>query len=227
MICFVALECAAHACRAVPCAAAPGDVWHVALAGLPHVGVCYGYRVSGDGGWDAGLRWDASRALLDPYAPLVNGRRQFGVRDGVEHFAGQAGSRFTGTFDFDSAPFDWGDEEAVRPRYSLADLTIYEMPVRGFTAHESSGLPPELRGTFLGVAEKASYLAELGVTAVELLPVFEWDELEFRRTRNPRDHMTNVWGYSHINFFAPMSRFAAGGAGPAAAAREFKHMVKT
>jgi isoamylase len=62
---------------------------------------------------------------------------------------------------------------------------------------------------------------------VELLPVFEWDELEFRRTHNPRDHMTNVWGYSHMNFFAPMSRFAADGGGPAAAAREFKEMVKT
>lgn len=61
---------------------------------------------------------------------------------------------------------------------------------------------------------------------MELLPVFEWDELEFRRTRNPRDHMTNVWGYSHINFFAPMSRLGSGGAGPEAAAREFKDMVK-
>ncbi len=56
--------------------------------------------------------------------------------------------------------------------------------------------------------------------------MFEYDELEFRRTRNPRDHMTNIWGYSHINFFAPMSRFATSGQGPIAAAREFKEMVK-
>lgn len=69
-------------------------------------------------------------------------------------------------------------------------------------------------------------MASLGVNAVELLPVFEWDELEFQRQKNPRDHMTNIWGYSHMNFFAPMSRFASGGAGPVAASREFKEMVK-
>lgn len=62
---------------------------------------------------------------------------------------------------------------------------------------------------------------------MELLPVFEWDELEFRRSSNPRDHMTNVWGYSHINFMAPCSRLAvAGGGGGGEVAREFKDMVK-
>ncbi len=71
-----------------------------------------------------------------------------------------------------------------------------------------------------------SHLVELGINAVELLPVFEYDELEFQRIPNPRDHMVNIWGYSHINFFAPMSRYAADGAGPAAAAKEFKEMVQ-
>jgi isoamylase len=61
---------------------------------------------------------------------------------------------------------------------------------------------------------------------VELLPVFEWDELEFQRLPNPRQHMVNIWGYSHLNFFAPMSRFATNGQGPVAAAWEFKDMVK-
>ena len=70
------------------------------------------------------------------------------------------------------------------------------------------------------------HLVELGINAVELLPVFEYDELEFQRIPNPRDHMVNIWGYSHINFFAPMSRYAADGAGPAAAAKEFKQMVQ-
>jgi len=70
------------------------------------------------------------------------------------------------------------------------------------------------------------FLKELGVNALELLPVFEYDELEFQRSPNPRDHMVNIWGYSHMNFFAPMSRFAADGGGPVAAAREFKEMVK-
>ena len=69
------------------------------------------------------------------------------------------------------------------------------------------------------------HLVELGVNAVELLPVFEYDELEFQRSKNPRDHMVNIWGYSHASFFAPMSRFGSGGAGPAAAARQLKELV--
>lgn len=77
-----------------------------------------------------------------------------------------------------------------------------------------------------GGGPQIPFLKELGVNCVELLPVFEYDELEFQRTRNPRDHMVNIWGYSHLSFFAPNSRFAAGGGGPAAARREFKDLVK-
>lgn len=75
-------------------------------------------------------------------------------------------------------------------------------------------------------AMQIPHLKELGVTAVELLPVFEFDELEFQRIPNPRDHMVNIWGYAHASFFAPMSRFAADGAGPVAAARQFKELVR-
>jgi isoamylase len=74
---------------------------------------------------------------------------------------------------------------------------------------------------------QASYLASLGVNAVELLPVFEYDELELQRWPNPRQHMVNVWGYSHMSFMAPMSRFGTPGCGPVKAAREFKEMVRT
>lgn len=70
------------------------------------------------------------------------------------------------------------------------------------------------------------HLVELGITAVELLPILEYDELEFQRSPNSRDHMVNIWGYSHISFMAPMTRFAADSGGPAAAAREFKETVK-
>lgn len=70
------------------------------------------------------------------------------------------------------------------------------------------------------------HLVELGITAVEILPILEFDELEFQRSDNPRDHMVNVWGYSHMNFFAPMARFAEGGGGALAAAREFKQLVR-
>ena len=82
--------------------------------------------------------------------------------------------------------------------------------------------------TVLHNTTQVDYLKSLGITAVELLPVFEYDELEFQRVLpNPRQHMVNVWGYSHISFMAPMARFAADGGGPVAAAREFKQMVKT
>ncbi len=78
----------------------------------------------------------------------------------------------------------------------------------------------------VGAGAQIPHLVELGITAVEVLPVFEYDELEFQRTPNPRDHMINIWGYSHLSFFAPMARFGSGGRGPAAAARELKQLVK-
>ena len=134
------------------------------------------------------------------------------------------GSTFRGTFDFESKPFDW--QGVMPPGHELKDLIIYEVPVRTFTASETSGVAADRRGSYLGFAEKAQHLKTLGVNAVELLPVFEYDELEFQRAKNKRDHMINIWGYSHIVFFAPMSRFAAGGGGPRAAAREFKEMVR-
>lgn len=73
---------------------------------------------------------------------------------------------------------------------------------------------------------QVDHLVSLGVNAVELLPIFEYDELEFQRLRNPREHMVNMWGYSHIHTLSPNSRFATAGVGPVAAAREFKEMVK-
>jgi hypothetical protein len=136
----------------------------------------------------------------------------------------QRGSVFRGTFDFQAPDFDW--EGVKSPGHPLHDLIIYEVPVRTFTASPSSKVPEQDRGTFQGLASKAPYLKSLGINAVELLPVFEYDELEFQRSKNKRDHMVNVWGYSHIVFFAPMSRFASGGGGAAAAAHEFKTMVK-
>ncbi|KAI3438769.1 hypothetical protein D9Q98_001187 [Chlorella vulgaris] len=202
-----------------------GDVWHGFVPGLPQSKVLYGYRVDGNGGWDTPFRWDKNKTLLDPYAKYVKGRAVFGQRDEFEQFKGIEGSVFRGTFDFESAPFDWGSDYK-KPNLPLKDLIIAELPVRLFTASESSGLPEGQRGTYAGLAAKVEHFKELGINAVELLPVFEYDELEFQRSPNPRDHMVNVWGYSHLNFFGAMSRFAKDGGGPLAAAREFKEMVK-
>lgn len=198
------------------------------IQGAGPSGLVYGVRVEGEGGWETAHRWDSARVLLDPYAPLVYGRRQFGIRDAQEGFQQRAGSMFWGAFEFDDpslCSFDWGKDYA-KPQTRWEDTVIYEMSVRLFTSDESSFLPEGTRGTFEGLRQKIPHLKSLGVTCVELLPIFEYDELEFRRFPNPRDHMTNVWGYSHISFFAPMSRFAKDGGGPARAALEFKELVR-
>ena len=209
-------------------------VWHGVVPGLPPKDVLYGFRVAGEGGWDTPFRWDSTRVLLDPYARYVVGRARFGVRDEFEQFETKVGSRFLGTFDFTTTPFDWGPSYR-KPALAPEDLVIAELAVRSFTADPSSGVAPTRRGTFLGLADKIPHLLSLGVNAVELLPVFEYDELEFQRHPNPRDHMTNIWGYSHLNFFAPMSRFGAAsheekkalpGSDPVATAAEFKEMVR-
>ncbi|KDO81054.1 hypothetical protein CISIN_1g0039772mg, partial [Citrus sinensis] len=195
-----------------------GDIWHICIEDLPRSEVLYGYRVDGPRDWHQGHRFDSSIVLIDPYAKLVEGRRHFGD-------ASAKLSKFLGTYEFESLPFDWGDNYKL-PNIPEKDLVIYEMNVRAFTGDESSGLDPEIRGSYLGLIQKIPHLLELGINAVELLPVFEFDEMEFQRRRNPRDHMVNTWGYSTINFFSPMSRYAAGGGGPLKASWEFKEMVK-
>ncbi|XP_060673369.1 isoamylase 3, chloroplastic isoform X2 [Ziziphus jujuba] len=195
-----------------------GDIWHICIKDLPRSNVQYGYRFDGPRDWNQGHRFDSSIVLIDPYAKLVEGRRYFG--DANYKF-----SKFLGTYDFDSLPFDWGDSYKL-PNIPEKDLVIYEMNVRAFTADESSGLEPDIRGSYLGVIDMIPHLLELGVNAIELLPVFEFDEMEFQRRPNPRDHMINTWGYSTINFFAPMSRYASAGGGPLKASKEFKEMVK-
>ncbi|XP_059631302.1 isoamylase 3, chloroplastic isoform X2 [Cornus florida] len=195
-----------------------GDTWHICIEDLPKNNVLYGYRIDGPRGWHQGHRFDSSIVLVDPYAKLIEGRRFFGD-------ASNKMSKFLGTYDFNSLPFDWGDNYKL-PNIPEKDLVIYEMNVRAFTADESSGLDPNIRGSYLGVIEKIPHLRELGINAVELLPIFEFDEMEFQRRQNPRDHMINTWGYSTINFFAPMSRYASAGGGPLNASREFKEMVR-
>lgn len=194
-----------------------GDIWHICIEDLPRSGVLYGYRVDGPKDWQKGHRFDSSIVLIDPYAKFIEGRRFFGD---TNHKL----SKLLGTYVFDSPTFDWGDDK--HPNIPERDLIIYEMNVRAFTMDESSGLDTDIRGSYLGLIEKIPHLLELGVNAVELLPVFEFDEMEFQRFPNPRDHMINTWGYSTVNFFAPMSRYASCGGGPIKASQEFKRMVK-
>lgn len=196
-----------------------GDIWHIHLEDLPRSNVLYGYRMDGPSDWHQGHRFDSSVLLIDPYAKLLEGRRNFGD-------VSNKMSKFFGTYDFSGLPFDWGNNYKI-PNIPEKDLVIYEMNVRAYTADESSGLDPNVRGSYLGLIEKIPHLLELGINAIELLPVFEFNEMELQRRPNPRDHMINTWGYSTINFFAPMSRYASSGGGPLKASREFKEMVKS
>ncbi|KAL5145311.1 Isoamylase 3, chloroplastic [Glycine soja] len=169
-----------------------GDIWHICIEDLPRSNVLYGYRIDGPRDWGKGHRFDSSIVLVDPYAKLVEGRRYFGD-------ISMKLSKFLGTYDFDSLPFDWGENYKL-PNISEKDLVIYEMNVRAFTSDESSGLDSNIRGSYLGMIEKIPHLLELGINAVELLPVFEFDELEFQRRPNPRDHMVILdVVYNHTN----------------------------
>ena len=204
-----------------------GDVWHARVDNIPrgHDGylVRYGYLVRGDEPPRSHHdRWHPDQLLCDPYAPLVDGRRVYGDHGSSPH--GEK-SAWMGCVQFDATPFDW--EGVTPPNLPPQDLIVYECTTRAFTADDSSALAPGRRGSFLAVADKVDHLVDAGVNAVEFLPVFHFDEMEFQRSPNPRDHMHNTWGYSTMSFFAPMTPYASEGAGPEAAAREFKHMVKT
>jgi isoamylase len=168
-----------------------GDVWHVELAGVAPP-LEWAWRVDRPA-VPAGPPPDASRLLLDPYARSVTGAERWGEPPAQRRcFLGAAAMPAPGE----------------PPRYAATDRVIYELCVRGFTAHGSSGVADP--GTFRGLREKVPYLAELGITTVELLPVAEWDELE-PRNRNPStgEPLRNLWGYSPIAFSAPKAGLAA------------------
>ncbi|MFP4374066.1 MAG: glycogen debranching protein GlgX [Spirochaetaceae bacterium] len=224
-----------------------GDVWHVEVPGLAP-GQLYLYRVAGPHDPRRGHRYDSDFYLLDPYARALEGKKPWrlqeqrpaaraaGPRDTEEGAAGSrdieggaagAGARPSGHSAAGipkcvAAPdsFDW--QGVTCPRHSLQSTIIYETHVRGFTRSESSGV--EHGGTYRGFIEKIPYLRDLGITAVELLPVHEFDEHE-NRNRNPETGapLVNYWGYSTIGFFAPKGGYAAA---PGAQVHEFKEMVR-
>jgi glycogen operon protein len=178
-----------------------GSVHAITVYGLEYESLEYGFRADGPWAPAAGLRFDPTRILADPHARLVSGRDVWGrPPDWADPY--QYRSRLL----FDD--FDWEEDRPLL--LPLDELVIYELHVRGFTQHPSSGVTA--RGTFAGLAEKIGYLRELGVNAVELMPVFEFDEHENSRT-NPDsgERLYNYWGYSTHSFFAPKAGFALSG----------------
>ncbi|MDC0835836.1 glycogen debranching protein GlgX [Geitlerinema sp. CS-897] len=187
--------------------------WHVFVPGVG-AGQLYGYRVLGPNHPDRGLCFDSAKVLLDPYAKAVatdTYDRAAAIRPGDNCAYALKGVVV------DTEGYDWeGDRH---PKTPYASTVIYELHVGGFTRHPSSGVAPEKRGTFAGLVEKIPYLKELGVTAVELLPVQQFDE------NDAPDGFPNYWGYSPIAFFAPHNRYCSR-KDPLGAIDEFRDTVK-
>ena len=199
-----------------------GDVWHAFIHGLDP-GVQYGYRMDRQPN-DAPHLYPFNREqlLLDPYSHVICGRPRWGVTADIEarHSSGSSGRRCLVVAEDD---FDWEDEQPLN--IPLVETIIYELHVRGFTQHPSSGV--ERPGTFLGLVEKIPYLKNLGVTAVELLPIYEFEETDTDR-RNPmtNEPLLNYWGYHPISFFAPKASYSSDHQDQGEQVAEFKQMVK-
>ena len=188
--------------------------WHVSVPGL-EAGQIYGLRAFGPFEPDRGLRFDPSKILLDPYGRAISVPRSYSRE--AARLAGDNAATAMKNVLVDSRAYDW--EGDVPLHHPWARTIIYEMHVRGFTAHLSSGLPESKRGTYAGLIEKIPYLQHLGVTAVELLPVFQFDPQDAPSGR------TNYWGYSPVSFFAPHQAYSSRQE-PLAALHEFRDMVK-
>jgi isoamylase len=178
-----------------------GNVFTMVVFDLEIETLEYGFRM--DGPWTAeqGHRFDGTKTLLDPYARIIGGRDVWGTPpdwdDPYQHRARLA-----------LDDFDW---ETDRPlEIPIEDLVIYELHVRGFTRHPSSGV--KWPGTFAGLMAKIPYLTELGINCVELMPICEFDEFEnSRQSPETGAWLLNYWGYSPVGFFAPKAGYAATG----------------
>jgi isoamylase len=190
-----------------------GDYWHVQVRGI-EPGQLYAFAADGPWEPDKGLRFDATRLLLDPYGRAVatpDGYRRIGPGDRADDSPGMK------SVVVDTGGYDW---EGDRPLgHSWRETIVYEAHLAGFTADSSSGLPAARRGTYLGLIDKIPYLVELGITALELLPVFAFDRLAAPAG------LVNYWGYQPVSFFAPHAAYASGH-DPTAAVDEFRDLVK-
>ena len=188
--------------------------WHAFVPGIA-AGQVYAYRAHGSWRPELGRRFDPAKVLLDPYGRAVHVPAAYD-REAARR-PGDNGRHAMKSIVADLSRYDWEDD--APPCTPFSRTVIYEMHVRGFTRHASSDVAPERRGTYAGLIDKIPYLAELGITAVEFLPVFQFD---------PHDAppgLVNYWGYAPVSFFAPhvgYSRTADG----LAALDEFRDLVK-
>lgn len=208
-----------------------GDIWHIFIEGIK-AGQLYGYRVDGPYKPKVGIRFNKNKLLLDPYALAVTGNFNWDLSDarGYDVNSPKGDLSFCSVDSAKGAPkcivldesFEWGDDRPLK--IPLRDTIIYETHVRGLTCHPTSQVKHP--GTFQGVIEKIPYLKELGITAIELLPIQEFEESEITR-RDPTSgrKLMNYWGYSTLSFFAPKGRYSSSGS-MGEQVREFKKMVR-
>jgi len=188
--------------------------WHIFLSGL-QAGQIYGLRAHGPFDPGQGMRFDHTKVLLDPYGRGVVMPKGYS-RGATSQDGGSLASCMKSVV-VDPSAYDWeGDAPLKRPS---ARTIIYEMHVRGFTRHPSSGVDAEKRGTYAGVIEKIPYLQDLGITAVELLPVFQFDPQDSPPGR------INYWGYAPVSFFSPHQAYSSR-QDPLGPVDEFRDMVK-
>lgn len=172
-----------------------GDVFSIIVFGLDITEFEYAYRMDGPHDPRKGLLFNKERILLDPYARAVTGQHEWGENAANDH---QYHARVV------TESFDWGDMRS--PELPLRDLIIYEMHVRGFTRSSTSGVAHP--GTFAGILEKLPHLLALGINAVELMPVFEFNELEDARVIDGKT-LYNYWGYNTVSFFSPNTSYSS------------------
>ena len=178
-----------------------GNVFTLVVFNLDFENIEYGYRMDGPYNPAEGHWFDRTKILMDPYAKVIGGRDIWGKPPDWDNIYPHRSRIF-----FDD--FDWEDDHPLE--IPLEDIIIYEMHVRGFTQHPSSGV--KYPGTFMGIREKIPYLKELGVNCIELLPIHEFDEFENSRISPiTGERLVNYWGYSNVGFFAPKAGFAASG----------------
>ena len=189
--------------------------WHAFVPGV-RPGQLYGYRVEGPFDPARGLRFDPGKVLLDPYGRGVAVPERYS-REAACRFGDDTTVTAMKSVVIDPRAYDWeGDAPLRRPP---ARTIVYEMHVGGFTKHPSSGVPEKTRGTYAGLIEKIPYLKDLGVTALELLPIFQFDPLA------APPGLVNYWGYQPVSFFSPHQAYSSR-QDPLGPADEFRDMVK-
>jgi glycogen operon protein len=208
-----------------------GDVWHVWVKGIAS-GQLYAYRVDGPYEPNKGHRFNFTKLLLDPFATAISQLPPWDFASALGYDPAAPGKDLTPSKRdnvktmpkcvFVNDPFNWAGDQPLRHPWSKT--VIYETHVRGFTIHPQSGVNHP--GTYRGLMEKISYLKTLGVTAVELMPVQEFNENSVTR-RNPqtKQPLKNYWGYDSVAYFAPKASYSSSG-GLGQQKLEFKEMVQ-